>query len=821
MNIKIKHDGKLDLAIGKNRKETSWKNKEMEWSELVKKLSETHRTAETYSEYIASKKDRQDEIKDVGGFVGGYINNGRRKPENVSHRQLITLDIDFAHVNIWDDFSLLFGNAAVLYSTHKHSSDSPRLRLILPLDRPVLSDEYIAISRKIAGTLGIDYFDDTTYQPERLMYWPSTAKDAEYKFEYQDGPWISADDLLNSYHNWQDSSEWPVSSRIDKLLQRNIQKQGDPLEKPGVVGAFCCVYGIAEAITTFLSDVYEPCDIDDRYTYKEGSTSGGLVVYDDKFAYSHHGTDPVSNKLCNAFDLVRIHKFGLKDEDAKEGTPTVKLPSYTDMVGLATKDYKVRKQIGSEKLSEAKGDFSNNIEGEETEAINDDWLAELDVDRKGNYYSTTNNIILILTNDPMIKGCLAMNVFEQREVALRHLPWRKVTAETKYLTDTDDAGIRHYLENTYEITGVQKVQDAVRMVMLKNSFHPVKEYLETLEWDEKERVDTLFIDYLGAEDNVYTRAVTRKILVAAIARIYHPGVKFDYVLTLVGDEGLGKSEIFSRLGRQWFSDSFTTVQGKEAYEQLQGVWIVEMAELAALKKAEIESIKHFVSKKVDRYRVAYGRRTEDFPRQCVFFGSTNKIDFLRGENGNRRFWPVLVKVQDPVYDLFKDLTDEEVGQVWAEAISLYKAKEPLYLSRDLEDMARRKQTEHSEQDDRKGLVEKYLNTLLPDNWDELDTFARRSFLNGDDELQMKGTVKRTRVCIAEIWCELIGGTLKDMTRFNVNDLHSVMRTVEGWKEHNTKIRFKNYGVQRGYIREEKGASNIHSTVKSVADEFLN
>ena len=156
MNIKIKHDGKLDLAIGKNRKETSWKNKEMEWSELVKKLSETHRTAETYSEYIASKKDRQDEIKDVGGFVGGYINNGRRKPENVSHRQLITLDIDFAHVNIWDDFSLLFGNAAVLYSTHKHSSDSPRLRLILPLDRPVLSVDYIASSRKIAGTLGID-----------------------------------------------------------------------------------------------------------------------------------------------------------------------------------------------------------------------------------------------------------------------------------------------------------------------------------------------------------------------------------------------------------------------------------------------------------------------------------------------------------------------------------------------------------------------------------------------------------------------------------------------------------------------------------------
>ena len=290
-SIQLQHDGRIDIATGRNRKEANWKNREALWSELVNKLSVTHRTAETYNEYISSKKPRQDEIKDIGGFVGGLLVGGRRKQGSVGHRQLITLDVDFATQGMWDVFTLLYPNAAAMYSTHKHKPENPRLRLILPLDRPVMADEYVAISRRIAGSLGIDNFDHTTFEPARLMYWPSTAKDAEYLFEYQDGPWLSADEVLATYHDWRDSSEWPVSERYNTIINAAIKKQGDPLEKPGIIGAWCRTYSIEEVIEKYLADVYLPCDVPGRYTYKEGSTSAGLVIYEDRYTYSHHGTD--------------------------------------------------------------------------------------------------------------------------------------------------------------------------------------------------------------------------------------------------------------------------------------------------------------------------------------------------------------------------------------------------------------------------------------------------------------------------------------------------------------------------------------------------
>lgn len=819
--LKIHHDSLLEIATGKSRRETSWKNKEILWSELVKKLSVTHRTAETHAEYLASKKTRQDEIKDIGGFVGGYLTGGRRKASSVMHRQLVTLDIDYATTGIWDDFTLMYGNAAALYSTHKHAPDSPRLRLIIPLDRQVMPDEYVAIARRLAGDMGIELFDPTTFQPERLMYWPSTSKDGTYLFEYQDSPWVNADQVLATYRDWRDSSEWPVSERSYNIVQRSIKKQGDPLEKPGIVGAFCRTYNIHEVIETYLSDVYEECDKENRYTYKEGSTAAGLVVYDDKFVYSHHGTDPVSGKLCNAFDLVRLHKFGLKDEDAREDTPINKMPSYLTMADLATKDPKVRKNVISERLEEARYDFENIEETASQEDQGDDWKSELDVDKKGNCYSTVNNVMVIMTKDPNIKGCFAFNSFEHREIALKHLPWRKITSGTKYLTDRDDAGIRHYVESIYGITGVQKIRDAIDLVLLKNSFHPIKDYLNRLQWDSEERVDMLLMDYMGADDSEYVRAVTRKTLAAAVTRIFHPGAKFDYVLTMVGKEGKGKSTLFDKLGRQWFSDSFMGVQGKEAFEQLQGVWIVEMAELSGVKKAEIEAVKHFISKREDRYRVAFGRRVENFPRQCIFVGTTNNWDFLRGATGNRRFWPVAIHERQPTKDVFTQLTDYEIDQIWAEALHYYRQGELLFLSKDLEAVANEMQDKHTEVDERAGIIQKYLDTLLPENWEQLGVFERRAYLSGDDTIQPAGTVQRDRVCAAEIWCELFGGRQPDMTSHNTRFIHDAMRKMPGWSEYKSRTMFKNFGNQRGYFRKNSPAGMGFGTTVTLKKDYRN
>jgi len=813
----LKCDRLVDIASAKSSTSLNWKNRQVLWSDFLERLSRTHRTHESYSEYVSSKKDRQAEIKNVGGFVGGHLTNGSRKKGNVLHRQVITLDVDYATQDFWDDFTLTYGCAACVYSTHKHSPEHPRLRLIIPLSRPVFADEYMAIAHKVAGVLDIELFDPTTFQPERLMYWPSTSKDGEFIFEYQDGEWLDADKVINSYTNWKDSSEWPISIKADAVVITSMKKQGEPTEKTGIIGAFCREYNISEAIEKFLPEVYEPSDVEGRYSYKQGSTSGGLVLYEDKFAYSHHGSDPVSGKLCNAFDLVRIHKFGLKDENIEVATPGNKRPSYIAMLDLVTSDPKVKSRVVAEKIETARGDFKDDEILEESKEDNE-WRSKLGMDRKGNIYNTIDNIFLIFENDTYFKRKIAYDDFEKCEVALSDLPWRAIDHQTRRLIDSDDSNIRHYLEKYYGISNAAKIRDAMVVLAKKTSFHPVQDYLSSLRWDGKSRVEKLLTEYQGAVDSEYTRMITRKILVAAVSRVFQPGVKFDHVLVLVGDQGLKKSALVAKLGRQWFSDSFSTVEGKESFEQLQGVWIVEIAELAGLAKAEVEKIKHFITKRDDRFRVAFGRRTEKFPRQCVFFATTNKRDFLRDPTGDRRYWPVLVNVTKPSKDVFKDFTDDEIDQVWAEAVRLYKKGETLYLPDSMVATATQIQKEHSQEHPWTGLIQNYLDVKLPEGWNNMGIYERRAFLTGEDEFSPKGTLNRTRVCLIEIYSEAIKG--KDpIDERSATAIRNIMQNIEGWVEQSKPTKHNIYGTQRkGYLRVE--VSNPELPVTNPLTKWL-
>jgi len=296
----MKYDGKINVAFGLSAKSKIWKNKTLLFSEFVNKLRQEHKTNETYKEFLAASKEEQGKIKDCGGYVGGYLRAGKRSPENIVHRQIATLDIDFAHLDFWEDFTMQFGCAAILHGTHKHSEISPRYRLVIPLSREASPDEYVAVSRQIAGLLGIELFDGTTFETNRLMFWPSTPIDQDYYFREQDGPWIDVDEILSSYIDWKDTSLWPTADKTAKLIGEQVKRQEDPEVKKGIVGAFCRTYTITEAIEAFLLEQYIPTDKDDRYTYTKGSTAAGLIIYEDKFAYSHHGTDPTSGKTSKA-----------------------------------------------------------------------------------------------------------------------------------------------------------------------------------------------------------------------------------------------------------------------------------------------------------------------------------------------------------------------------------------------------------------------------------------------------------------------------------------------------------------------------------------
>lgn len=794
---KIKHDGQIAVATGRSRKETSWKNKTLLWSDLVEKLSNTTRTPETAAEYRKSPKTTRDKIKDVGGFVGGNLKGGRRKAENLANRTLITLDMDEISVtsnDIWDSIVMVNDFACVMYSTHSHTPESPRLRLVIPLSRPVLGDEYQAIGRMIASDLGIDQFDDTTYQPHRLMYWPSTACDAEYVFQFQDGAWLDPEEILGRYLDWKDISYWPESSRQTIHITSQIKRQEDPLEKKGLIGAFCKTYSITQAIAEFIPDVYTATVDESRYSFAEGSTVGGVIVYDDKFTYSHHGTDPTSGLLCNAFDLVRIHKFGGRDHEVKPDTPINRLPSFLAMSEFVAGNEKVKVLIGKERLEQAREDFDLEDDVE----IDTAWIEKLKYDTKGKIISSIENVLTIIENDQNLKGKFAFNDFANRAVITGKLPWESDPGDW---ADSDDAGLRYYIESVYDITSISKIDDALTIAFQNNSFHPVRDYLSSLEWDKVKRLDTLLIDYLGAEDSIYARAISRKHLTAAVARVMRPGIKYDTMLTLTGAQGIGKSTFVRLLGQDWYSDSLVTVTGKEAFEQLQGNWLIEMGELTATRKADIEATKQFLSKGEDVYRVAYGRRTSRFPRQCIFFGTSNDKEFLRDRTGNRRFWPVDCWVEKPTKDVFKDLAEEK-DQIWAEAVELYISGEKLYLEGAEETEARKHQEDHSEENSKTGVILEYLDKPISENWYELDIFERREALEGAGFTDtIIRDLPREKTCVMEIWCECFKGDPKALTPILSREINDILRGLDGWERSKSNLVFgKDFGKQRAYLR---------------------
>lgn len=801
----MSEERKYAIATGLSRKTKTWKNRLVTWGELTEMLSETRRTAETQDEYKRLPKAQQDEIKDVGGFVAGHLKNGRRGTGKVECRSMITLDADFAEPDLCDTVEMFAEYSYIIYSTHKHTPEKPRLRLIVPLSRAVTAEEYEAAARKLADSIGIEQFDDTTYQPHRLMYYPSTSADGEYVFKHAERQPLDVDGLLAEYDDWKNVREWAFSSRTDKAREKAVGKQEDPTAKKGVVGAFCRCYDVPTAIAEFLPDVYTPCAMADRYTYAAGSTAAGLVLYEDgKFAYSNHATDPAGGQLCNAFDLVRIHLFGDKDSEAKDGTPTAKLPSFLAMTELAWKDEAVRLRMLREKTAEATEDFADILgEPEKEKSDTDDkWLLELEVGAKGDVLSTIDNVVLILQNDEKLKGRLGFNSFTGRYTVLGALPWNGETRERAW-SDEDDAGLRRHLEN-YGIKSKGNIDDARVLVARENIYHPVVEYLDGLTWDGVKRAETLLIDYMGAEDTPYVRAVTRKTLAAAVRRVRQPGVKFDNVLIMVGKQGCGKSYLVGRLGGKWFSDTLTNIQGKEAYEELQGFWIVEIAELSALRKSEVEAVKHFIAKQSDSYRAAYDRHVKTRARQCIFFGTTNNAEFLRDATGNRRFLPVDVDPAKAKMSVFDDLTDEVRDQIWAEACTIESAGEKLYLdTKELRRAAEAEQDRHFEQSPLTGDVERYLETPLPENWAELDLSDRRAYLHSGEDFgtEPHGQIRREKVCALEIWCEMLNGDKKEFTITRSKEIQDIIMKTGRWEKAKSCLKFgRLYGQQRGFTR---------------------
>lgn len=805
----MNNDRLIKITTGTSRKSTAWIGQELYWSDFVRKLSQPLRTQESFEQYKTLPKPEQDKLKDIGGFVGGTLKGPRRKNENAGERYLITLDADTVEPggtqNILNTVAAL-GCAYAVYSTRKHEGAAPRLRIILPLDEPCSADEYEPIARKAASFIGMQIFDPTTFEPVRLMYWPSCSKDSVYIFSYEDKPFLSKSGMLGCYRDWRDVAEWPEVPGAVKIRDRSAKKQGDPLEKKGIVGAFCKNFSIEEAMENFLPGTYEPCADPGRFTFTEGSTVGGAVLYEDgRFLYSHHATDPCSGRLVNAFDMVRLHKFGDEDDEAKPDTPVANLPSFRKMCEFASDIPAVSEMMAKERYEAAVQSFAAapDLVAEQEDAS---WVLKLQVNPKtGEPLKTIQNVQTILENDPRLKGRVYHDEMAGRPYVAGTLPWepQKVSGVRQW-TDEDDSGLRGYMEAVYGITGKEKILDGFAVFALNHKVNKIKDYLGALVWDGVSRIDTLLIDYFGAEDSAYTRESIRKTMVGAVARIFNPGIKFDTMLILAGRQGIGKSTFFRFLGMDWYSDSLCTFEGKDAAELLQGYWIIEAGELTGMTKSEMNTVKQFLSKGDDVYRAAYGRRTEKHLRQCIIVGTTNETEFLKDYTGNRRFWPVDLTERAHRKNVWRDMP-AEVPQIWAEAVALYRMGEALILSPDAERMAECAQEEHREASYSEGVIIEFLEKKVPKDWYKRSLYERRSWLDsGFDQKQTDESqlMYRDRICAWEIWneCFKMPGYSR-MKKSDSKEINSILERLPGWERPKGVIRFGGeYGMQRGFCR---------------------
>lgn len=345
--------------------------------------------------------------------------------------------------------------------------------------------------------------------------------------------------------------------------------------------------------------------------------------------------------------------------------------------------------------------------------LNVTWQNQLVVTEKGQLKKTCGNLVVLLKYSPEWKGCLGLNEMDGHVYWTRPPPANTGAqpARGERFSDYHYAVVEHWFAlERGAVFSKSTIFDAVAGAAEHNRFHKVREYLQGLRWDGKQRLPTLLSHYFGAEQNEYSRDVGVKWLIAAVARVMRPGCKVDNMVVLEGPQGARKSSAICELfGEQWFSDTEFTIGDKDSYQQLRGKWCIEMGELSNIKGREVEKVKKFLSARVDSYRPSYARSVQDFPRQCVFVGSTNDKQYLTDPTGARRYWPVAVKAID------MGAISEDRDKLWAEAYARYDSGERWWL--DTEEANQRaliEQAKREEDDDWLPIVAKWLdNPVVP------------------------------------------------------------------------------------------------------------
>ncbi|MGO5097132.1 VapE domain-containing protein [Agathobaculum sp. LCP25S3_E8] len=420
----------------------------------------------------------------------------------------------------------------------------------------------------------------------------------------------------------------------------------------------------------------------------------------------------------------------------------------------------------------------------------------LDLTDNGAIKNTIKNCLTVFQNDPNLQGAIRFNILTGRIDIVKPLWWDK---ETATLNDTDFAYLMLYLEDNYSLTSEKKIQKAISLVADSNKYHPVRDYLNSLEWDGTERIRYALKHFLGADDSEYTYECLKLFMLGAISRVFKPGCKFEVMLCLVGGQGAGKSTFFRFLAvkDEWFSDDLKKIDDDNVYRKMQGHWLIEMSEMIATATAKsIEDIKSFISRTKETYKVPYETHPADRLRQCVFGGSSNNLDFLPlDRSGNRRFMPIMVHAEQAEVHILDDeaASRDYIDKMWAEAMFIYqnfpvRLSLPKHIEKELKEL----QKDFMPEDTKAGLIQAYLEN--PD-------------------------IKQ--VCSKQLYAEALNHPFDDPRQWEIREINDIMNSsIDGWRPFSNPRSFGKYGRQKGWERIAPSGNRIPATGSNSMDGFI-
>lgn len=849
-------DLKLRFSISQGLSLRHVENVDWTWAELVERLSRSHEDKLSLAQFKELPKDRQAKRKNNGYFVGAQFKRQIREKVTMAERQILTFDIDQGTSEILkglrEGTSGLGAIEYVVYSTRTHGNGAIKLRVVIPLRKQLPHEWFQSISRILAWQLDFKMLavDTVSFVPTQIMYWPAHCCDIKPIFIHHRGPLLDVSRTLEEWGPWQDIGMLPRSPREPDLLRESGSSKQNPLDKRGVVGAFCRTYDIHDAIETFLPEIYAPSEVGadgvpTRYSYVPGSLTNGVQVYADGHMQSFHGSDPAGGQNLNSFDLVRLHLHGEKDGAREPEDDPRKMRSYKAMEQMLVDDESVARELRESNYGDDDDvwddDPADAIEVETSEATSDaeipdstfeipedtvdgNWQEGLATTEKGIIKSNLPNILLILRNAKRFRGRFAHNEFTHFDGIVKPIRVKSLRIDLRVpagkgfvsIEAQHFATIRVILESPHgkgkpgwglRVTQTD-LREAVLTVCRENSFHPVRDWLGGLTWDGKSRLDSLWVKACHTPNTPYHRSASRLFLTAAVARIMEPGTKFDYMPVISGPQGIRKSTLVAMLGSlSWSGETEGHFDDKKKFvEASLGFWFLENSEMTHFRRAsDDDAIKAMLSGTEDTVRLSYRPDPQTFPRQFVMIGTTNATTYLRDRH--RRIWSIVCGAGDVDVEWVVSNRD----QLFAEAVVEYRRMRretntpwlPLYLTGEAKAEHETRQDDHllpNEAEMKAGIVRDWLDIPVPlgqskPGWDLAD--------EADDAFAEEELVLRAHTCAVELYERALGNDISKYDMRAARSIGDLMRFLEPDWRVAPLARCGKYGRQRSYVRTAK------------------